>query len=108
MNKTDIALSKYLRVLADIPLLTPEEEIELGPISHRTATSGSGLTNSAQHLPGALAELFGGGSQLSFACGDAEGKWLRIGSESHQFHSTAETVAKRVNGKTYSCAGLDR
>jgi RNA polymerase primary sigma factor len=30
MNKTDVALSGYLRDLADIPLLTPEEEIGLG------------------------------------------------------------------------------
>ena len=30
MNKTDVALSGYLRDVADIPLLTPEEEIELG------------------------------------------------------------------------------
>jgi RNA polymerase primary sigma factor len=29
MKKTDVALSRYLRDLADIPLLTPEEEIEL-------------------------------------------------------------------------------
>lgn len=30
MNKTDATLSRYLRDLARIPLLTPEEEIELG------------------------------------------------------------------------------
>ena len=30
MNKTDVALSRYLQDLAPIPLLTPKEEIELG------------------------------------------------------------------------------
>lgn len=29
MNETDVALRSYLRDLADIPLLTPEEEIAL-------------------------------------------------------------------------------
>ena len=30
MNKTDVALSRYLRDLPHIPALTPKEEIELG------------------------------------------------------------------------------
>ena len=36
MNKTDVALSGYLRDVAHIALLTPEEEIELGGLVAKT------------------------------------------------------------------------